>query len=112
MPTPRRINRHGAHDIEIEWDNDRTFVYPSRFLRLECPCASCRHEITGERLIQDGMLPILTYPTKIDPVGRYAVQISWSDNHSTGIYTWELLWDLGQKIDDWKAAQREASSQP
>ncbi len=49
------------------------------------------------------MLPILTYPTKIEPVGRYAIQIHWSDSHSTGLYTWEKLWDLSSRIDDWKA---------
>ena len=100
MPTPRRINRHGAHDIEIEWDNDVTVVYPARMLRLECPCASCRHEITGERLINDSLLPILTYPTKIERVGHYAIQIHWSDNHSTGIFTWEYLWELRARIDE------------
>ena len=99
MPRPLRINRHGAHDIEIEWDTGKKVVYPSRFLRLRCPCASCEDEITGERIIQDSMLPILTYPTRIEPVGRYAIQIFWSDNHSTGLYTWERLWELSGEIE-------------
>jgi DUF971 family protein len=103
MPTPVRINRHGDHDIEIEWDNNQTVVYPSRFLRLSCPCAVCEDEVTGKRIVHDSMLPILTYPTKIEPVGRYAIQIFWSDSHSTGLFTWEKLWDLATKIEDWKA---------
>ena len=103
MPTPVRINRHGDHDIAIEWDNDQTVVYPSRFLRLNCPCAVCEDEVTGKRIVQDSMLPILTYPTKIESVGRYAIQVYWSDSHSTGLYTWEKLWALTAKIDDWKA---------
>lgn len=104
MTTPVRINRHGAHDIEIEWDNGQTVVYPSRFLRLNCPCAQCEDEVTGKRIVVDSMLPILTFPTKIEPVGRYAIQIFWSDSHSTGLYTWEKLWALSEKINDWKAS--------
>ena len=108
-PTPRQINRHGDHDIEIVWDNEETVVYPARFLRLNCPCASCQDEVTGERIISDNLLPILTYPTKIEPVGRYAIQIHWSDNHSTGIYTWENLWELRSYIDDWRRHSSKAN---
>ena len=54
--------------------------------------------MTGERIITDGALPILTYPTKIEPVGQYAIQIHWSDSHSTGIYTWEKLDELAGEI--------------
>ena len=102
MPRPVKINRHGAHDIEIVWDDDQTVVYPARFLRLRCPCATCRDEMTGERIVTDNALPILTYPTKIEPVGRYAIQIHWSDSHSTGIFTWEHLYKLASEIDDWR----------
>ncbi len=99
MPRPAKINRHGAHDIEIVWDSGRVAHYPARFLRLECPCASCKDEMTGKRLVSDSVLPVLTFPTKIEPVGRYAIQIHWSDNHSTGIYTWELLWSLADGLE-------------
>jgi len=58
--------------------------------------------MTGERIVTDNALPILTYPTKIEPIGRYAIQIHWSDSHSTGIYTWERLYTLASEIDDWR----------
>lgn len=93
-PQPLEINRHGAHDIEIRWRSGEKGVYPARFLRGKCPCASCVDEITGKRIVTEGVLPILVYPTKIEPVGRYAIQIFWSDGHSTGIYTWEKLYAL------------------
>lgn len=98
MPRPAKIKRHGSHDIEIVWDDGRQIVYPARALRLACPCAMCQDEMTGERIITDNALPILTYPTKIEPVGRYAIQIHWSDSHSTGIYTWEKLDALAAEI--------------
>ena len=91
---PLEISRHGAHDIQIRWSSGEEAVYPARFLRGQCPCATCVDEVTGKRIVGEGALPILVYPTKIEPVGRYAIQIFWSDGHSTGIYTWERLYEL------------------
>ncbi len=91
---PLEINRHGAHDIQIRWNSGEEAVYPARFLRGQCPCATCVDEVTGNRIVNESALPILVYPTKIEPVGRYAIQIFWSDGHSTGIYTWERLYGL------------------
>ncbi len=90
-PRPVEISRHGAHDVHIRWNTGEQAVYPARFLRGQCPCASCVDEITGKRVVTEGLLPILVYPKRIEPVGRYAIQIFWSDGHSTGIYTWERL---------------------
>ncbi len=91
---PLEINRHGAHDIQIRWNSGEEAVYPARFLRGQCPCATCVDEVTGNRIVNESALPILVYPTKIEPVGRYAIQVFWSDGHSTGIYTWERLYGL------------------
>lgn len=97
-PKPKKISRAGAHDVRIEWSTGEDVVYPARFLRMNCPCASCVDEMTGKRTLQESLLPILTYPTKIEPVGQYAIQLYFSDNHSTGIYTWERLYELKDKI--------------
>jgi len=43
-------------------------------------------------------IPLDVHPVKIEPVGRYAIVIHWSDGHNTGIYTWENLYELGQKL--------------
>lgn len=107
MARPQQINRYGSHDIEIVWDDGRRIVYPARPLRLACPCAMCQDEMTGERIITDSALPILTYPTKIEPVGAYAIQIHWSDNHSTGIYTWEKLSELADTIGKSSASEQQ-----
>lgn len=104
-PLPREINRHGDHDIQILWNTGDETVYPARFLREQCPCASCVDELTGERIVTPNLLPILVFPTKIEPVGRYAIQIYWSDGHSTGIYTWERLYDLMTELRSRKAVQ-------
>ncbi len=97
-PRPVAIDRYAEHDVRIRWNTGEQAVYPARFLRGECPCASCVDELTGKRIVTESLLPILVYPKSIEPVGRYAIQIFWSDGHSTGIYTWERLYALRDKL--------------
>lgn len=98
-PQPVSIERHGVHDVLIRWRSGEEAVYPARFLRGQCPCATCVDELTGQRIVTESVLPILVYPTKIEPVGRYAIQIYWSDGHSTGLYTWERLYDMLPQLE-------------
>lgn len=64
-------------------------------LRYNCPCASCK----GEEVILHKYKPLNSLPIpdsgyeleKAQPVGNYALQLSWKDGHDTGIYTWDLL---------------------
>ena len=62
-----------------------------RRLRLACACARCVDEWTGERRLDAASVPDDVRPIKIQPVGRYAIQIDWSDGHSTGIYSFRQL---------------------
>lgn len=98
--TPRavEITRANAHDVKIFWHDGAEIVYPARLLRLECPCAVCVDELTGEKRLKDGSIPEDVHPAGIEPVGRYAMQIFWSDGHNTGIYTWEYLRRLTSKL--------------
>ncbi len=95
---PLEINRYKDHDIQVRWSNGEEIVYPARYLRGKCPCAQCVDEMTGKRIVTESILPILVYPTKIESVGRYAIQIYWSDGHSSGIFTWERLYELSRKL--------------
>jgi len=97
-PQPVEITRANEHDVKIRWKAGAEAVYPARLLRMECPCAVCVDELTGRRKLQEGSVPADVHPTAIVPVGRYAIQIYWSDGHTTGIYTWERLHDLMAKI--------------
>ena len=99
-PRPIEIGRANEHDVKIRWNDGTEAVYPSRFLRLECPCAVCVDELTGRRTLQPAAIADDVHPAGIEPVGRYAIQIFWSDGHSTGIYTWERLRALGEKIPE------------
>lgn len=96
-PTPVEIGRAAEHDVRIRWSDGTEVVYPARRLRLKCPCAMCVDENTGLRILKEPGIPLDVYPLKIEPVGRYAISINWSDGHNTGIYTWEHLYRLGQQ---------------
>ena len=85
--------------LHISWPDDTFTDLPFGFLRNECPCAVCVDEWTGERknLV---LLPLADLrPSGINPVGNYAIQISWSDGHSTGIYSFRYLRELDEKCN-------------
>lgn len=81
--------------LRITWKDGEVHEYLSRHLRHLCPCAGCVDEMTGVRKLRPDMVDPDVYPTAIHYVGRYALQFMWSDGHSTGIYTFEYLRELG-----------------
>ncbi|MBI4460774.1 MAG: DUF971 domain-containing protein [Acidobacteria bacterium] len=97
-PTPVEIGRAAESGIQVRWSDDSVTVYPPRFLRLACPCAHCVDEMSGRRILTVASVPQDIHPLAIEPVGRYAICIHWSDGHSTGIYTWEWLYQLAGEL--------------
>jgi DUF971 family protein len=81
--------------LELTWPGGRVDRLPYRYLRGECPCASCRNEWTGERILDPAEVAEDIRLEGMTPVGSYAVQLAWSDGHSSGLYTWDALDRLG-----------------
>ncbi|GBL40218.1 MAG: DUF971 domain-containing protein [Nitrospiraceae bacterium] len=77
--------------LGIEWNDGHKSVYPVRYLRQQCPCAACVDEWSGVLRLQPGDVPIVIMLQDVQPVGRYALQFTWSDGHDTGIYSYGLL---------------------
>jgi DUF971 family protein len=90
-PLPQEIGRANQHDVKVVWQDGHTSVYPARELRLACPCAGCVDELTGAARLILSSVPESVQPLKVDVVGRYAISITWSDGHNTGIYSFERL---------------------
>ena len=93
---PKKIKRTSPAELSVEWDDGHHGRHTMQLLRTTCPCASCN----VERDAQNGLnpLPVIT-PGKfelrsIHVVGSYALQLSWADGHSTGIYSFEFLRQL------------------
>ena len=92
---PKLVTKDSAGNLKIIWNDDKEDVYNLRELRFSCQCAMCRHETTGEKLISLEKIPADINLVKAELVGNYALHFTWSDNHTTGIYTYEYLRKLG-----------------
>jgi DUF971 family protein len=88
---PEAIDVGERGELRIRWQGEPEAIVPAKLLRGLCPCAGCVEEGTGRKLLDPATIPEDIRPERIDPVGSYAVQVHWSDGHSTGIYTWENL---------------------
>jgi ATP-binding protein involved in chromosome partitioning len=93
-PVPTSIGQQGPRHLAITWSDGHQSVYDVRALRLACACAECIDEWTGEERLADASVPADVAPVKMQSVGRYAIQIDWSDGHTTGIYPFRRLREL------------------
>lgn len=94
-PTELRFSRR-AHALTISFDDGAVFTLPYKTLRLESPSAEVQGHGNGPKppppLISDDLTI-----DKADPVGRYAVRLYFNDGHSSGLFTWAYLRELGEK---------------
>jgi DUF971 family protein len=88
---PEAIDVTERGDVRIVWRGGPEVTIPAAQLRDRCPCASCIEEGTGRKLLDPSTIPADIRLEQILPVGSYAIQIHWSDGHSTGIYSWQTL---------------------
>jgi ATP-binding protein involved in chromosome partitioning len=93
--TPTAIRQGGPRTLEIVWADGHESRYDVRELRLACGCARCVDEWTGEERLDGASVPADVRPVRIERVGRYAIQIEWSDGHASGIYPFRRLRELG-----------------
>ncbi len=82
--------------LEVVWPEGPVDRFPYRLLRAECPCAACRNEWTGERMLDPNSIRPDLKLVGMENIGTYAVQLSWNDGHSSGLFTWESLRALGK----------------
>ena len=91
---PTLVKRVSPKQTDITWNDGHFSSFPSWYLRENCPFAACVEEFTGKRKIVPGTIPSTLERVKVEPVGNYALQFLWSDNHDTGIYTFDYLRQL------------------
>ncbi len=90
--TPTTIKRISTESIDIQWSDGHHSVFANRYLRDNCPCASCREGKPKFKLPMAGGSEL--HAVQIGVVGRYAISIQWSDGHDTGIYSYDTLRQL------------------
>jgi DUF971 family protein len=96
---PESIDVTGEGAIRIVWPGGPEVTIPAVRLRDLCPCAGCVEEGTGKKILDPATIPADIRPEQIAAVGNYAIQITWSDGHSTGIYSWQTLRDASGLAD-------------
>ena len=95
-PPPRHLHLDRAQGLTIEWPEGRSVFYPVGWLRRMSPSADAR-ELRKE--LEQNPLAVLpsggeTGPLRaegIEAVGNYAIRITFSDGHASGIYSWGYL---------------------
>lgn len=96
MPIPRLIIPIDEDNLlRVLWDDDSLSHYPLPYLRGWCPCAACQGH-GAERKFVEVKDPHLE---SISLVGNYALNPRWADGHETGIYTFEYLKDLSDRLE-------------
>jgi DUF971 family protein len=95
---PTEIKLHQKSRVmEIAFSDGRGFRLPYEFLRVYSPSAEVRGHGPGQEVLQTGKREVEI--RSLEPVGSYAVQPVFSDGHSTGIYSWDYLYELGENQD-------------
>ena len=79
--------------LSIAFDDGQTFSLPAELLRVTSPSAEVQGHSESQRKTVGGKRNVTIL--SVDPVGNYAVRIGFDDMHSTGIYSWAFLHDLG-----------------
>jgi len=96
-PEPKNFKNEG-NQLKVEWTDGHESMHYHKYLRENCPCALCQGEpdLLGSVKILGQTIPDDIRPKEVSPVGRYAINIIWSDGHRTGIYTFDYLRGLCQ----------------
>ena len=83
--------------LEIDYDTGEKFRLPAELLRVESPSAEVQGHGPGQKKLVCGRRNVGIM--EIKSVGNYAISIKFDDLHDSGIYTWDTLYDFGQRQD-------------
>jgi hypothetical protein len=95
-PTPQAITAHSqSRVLEISFSDGACFRIAFELMRVYSPSAEVQGHGEGQEVLQSGKR--LVDITGLEPVGNYAVQPTFSDGHSSGIFSWDYLYFLGSQ---------------
>ena len=97
-PTPEALTLHGQSKVlEISFSDGKTFRIPFELMRVYSPSAEVQGHGPGQEVLQTGKRDVDL--VELAQVGNYAVQPTFSDGHSSGIFSWDYLYHLGSEQD-------------
>lgn len=102
-PVPTEIKLHQQSRLmEVAFADGNVFKLPFEYLRVYSPSAEVRGHGPGQETLQTGKREVGI--TTVEPVGNYAIRPTFTDGHDTGIYSWDVLYDLGLNQESyWQA---------
>lgn len=99
MQSPKNIKVHMEERvIELVWSDAEIARLPFRVVRQNCRCAVCVDELTGKQLLDPETVPSDLGLIDISLCGNYALRVRWSDTHDSGLFTWNHLRAIGDKL--------------
>ncbi len=109
-PTPQSITVHGqSRVLEVGFSDGANFRIPFELMRIYSPSAEVQGHGPGQEILQTGKREVTL--VELEAVGNYAVKPVFSDGHESGIYSWDLLYELGAKQDElWVEYERRLTA--
>jgi DUF971 family protein len=102
QPWPTELRLHkDRRALTIAFDSGETYELAAEYLRVRSPSAEVQGHSPDERKTVGGKQNVSLLEVK--PVGNYAVRLVFDDMHSTGIYSWDYLRELGRNHEsNWR----------
>jgi DUF971 family protein len=97
-PTELRLQKD-RKVLAVTFDDGQSFALPAEYLRVRSPSAEVQGHSPAERRVVAGKRDVQIL--EVHPVGNYAVRLVFDDLHSTGIFSWDYLFELGRRRDDY-----------
>jgi len=107
-PASLKVHVSTGEGVEVVWSDGHASRYTFPYLRDNCPCASCNDEREKKATAPGSASAFPMFKARVTAktakaVGNYAIQIDYSDGHTTGIYSFNHL----REICPCEACQRE-----
>ena len=96
LPTDIKLHKKSSI-LEIVFADKKSYKLTAEFLRVHSPSAEVRGHGKGQEVLQPGKRQVKLL--NIEPVGNYAIQLSFDDGHNSGFYSWSYLYELCTEFD-------------
>jgi DUF971 family protein len=96
-PTEIRVEKDRNY-LVVKFDNGSSYRLSAEYLRVESPSAEVQGHSPEERKTVPGKRNVMIL--EVQPVGNYAVRLVFDDMHSSGIYSWSYLYQLGNEATE------------
>jgi len=109
LPTDIKLHKKSS-TLEMVFADEHSYQLTAEFLRVYSPSAEVRGHGNGQEVLQTGKRQVKLL--NIEPVGNYAIKLSFDDGHNSGFYSWSYLYELCTEFDsfwDKYLAQLEAA---